>query len=474
MDQDEAPSLPFFARSWRLARSFTGGVSNIAGMVWRSDRDFERALDNLSKFEDALKNRIHRRGSNWRWFARSIMLWSAALEVVFLSYAIVMTHSGGLEWQRRALIVLPVFLLPACATLLYKVLARYYRMRERQDKQALADVQQKMKRRLDEVKDKSNFYRTLEVIQKYDNDPVVKAAAATVLGSKLGLKTDLPPEIQAHLTPTKSASTPDRSPSSGLRNRRSSGAHPPSSLNPEVSSQGVPRSAQGRVSQEGNSPRPSYGAPGPGFEGFGPATAGNWQPGQHQTGGVVGMLERVAQMLVGEDPTQCYALICERCRQHNGLAKKEDMEVLMYHCRFCSHLNGTKDDNIERKCRCYFCSEIRRRTGVELEAPSPDTGTPRKGEKSSAGGLERIGDDGEQPTEEKNVDGKRVTVGGRGDLTELRGSKTSALSQSGKGSSKGAIDEGWEDVKSRTNQPVTSNVSLRLCSEELQHGKAKG
>lgn len=49
MDQDEAPSLPFFARSWRLARSFTGGVSNIAGMVWRSDRDFERALDNLSK-----------------------------------------------------------------------------------------------------------------------------------------------------------------------------------------------------------------------------------------------------------------------------------------------------------------------------------------------------------------------------------------------------------------------------------------
>lgn len=160
-------------------------------------------------------------------------------------------------------------------------------------------------------------------LQKYDNDPVVKAAAATVLGSKLGLKADLPPELQAQILPAGTPGTPDRSPT-GLRSRRSSAAHPSrtTSLNPEVSGQDFTNPSPGRLSQdasrEGDAPQASYSVPAPAFDGFGLQPRGNWQPGQHESGGFVGVLERVAQMLVGEDPTQCYALICETCRQHNG------------------------------------------------------------------------------------------------------------------------------------------------------------
>lgn len=123
------------------------------------------------------------------------------------------------------------------------------------------------------------------------------------------------------------------------------------------------------------------------------------------------------------------------------------MEVLMYHCRFCSHLNGTKDDNIARKCRCYFCSEIRTRTGVELETPTPDNATPRKGETSSAGGLWGISDEGEEVNEGKTAEG---TAGNIGEAGEVRKSKVSVARRSEE-SSKGAIGEGWEDVKSRTD-----------------------
>lgn len=31
-----------------------------------------------------------------------------------------------------------------------------------------------------------------------------------------------------------------------------------------------------------------------------------------------GWLARIAALLVGEDPTQCYALICGNCHMHNG------------------------------------------------------------------------------------------------------------------------------------------------------------
>jgi hypothetical protein len=60
----------------------------------------------------------------------AILRMFSPFQVAFLSYAIFMTHSVTLEWQRRALIVLPVFALPACAVLLYKGLAKYFRMSE--------------------------------------------------------------------------------------------------------------------------------------------------------------------------------------------------------------------------------------------------------------------------------------------------------------------------------------------------------
>ncbi|RZR91249.1 hypothetical protein BHM03_00019335 [Ensete ventricosum] len=39
-----------------------------------------------------------------------------------------------------------------------------------------------------------------------------------------------------------------------------------------------------------------------------------------------GWLARIAALLVGEDPTQCYALICAHCHMHNGVHSKNNAE----------------------------------------------------------------------------------------------------------------------------------------------------
>ncbi|PKU86365.1 Uncharacterized protein MA16_Dca019910 [Dendrobium catenatum] len=54
-----------------------------------------------------------------------------------------------------------------------------------------------------------------------------------------------------------------------------------------------------------------------------------------------GWLARIAALLVGEDPSQCYALICGNCHMHNGLARKEDFPYITYYCPHCNALNGS-------------------------------------------------------------------------------------------------------------------------------------
>lgn len=58
-----------------------------------------------------------------------------------------------------------------------------------------------------------------------------------------------------------------------------------------------------------------------------------------------GWIARLAAMLVGEDPSQCYALICANCHMHNGLAKKEDYNYITYYCPHCNALN--KSNHLE-------------------------------------------------------------------------------------------------------------------------------
>uniref|UniRef100_A0A5B7CAJ4 Lunapark zinc ribbon domain-containing protein n=1 Tax=Davidia involucrata TaxID=16924 RepID=A0A5B7CAJ4_DAVIN len=55
-----------------------------------------------------------------------------------------------------------------------------------------------------------------------------------------------------------------------------------------------------------------------------------------------GWIAQIAALLVGEDPTQSYALICGNCHVHNGLARKEEFPYITYYCPHCNALNRSK------------------------------------------------------------------------------------------------------------------------------------
>lgn len=55
-----------------------------------------------------------------------------------------------------------------------------------------------------------------------------------------------------------------------------------------------------------------------------------------------GVLDRMVEYLVGDGPTNRYALVCRRCHRHNGMALREEFEYLAYHCAYCQFLNPAK------------------------------------------------------------------------------------------------------------------------------------
>jgi hypothetical protein len=157
-----------------------------------------------------------------------------------------------------------------------------------------------------------------EHVQKYDLDPAAKAAAASVLASKLGADSGLKihlgeePNLDAAVVMSKNA---EILPSDGLRNRK----QPNVRGSRTGSTTAVHTSAQGAESSLGG-----------GLENAQPPRVVEHYQGSGASDG--GWIAKIAALLVGEDPSQSYALICGNCHMHNGVYDKLNSLVFFSYC----------------------------------------------------------------------------------------------------------------------------------------------
>lgn len=289
--------------------------------------DFEKRLQHISKEEATVVARLKSRSRRCRRIARNLIVLSVLLEIVAVGYAIVMTRSIDLNWQMRALRVLPMFALPALSTGLYFTLMSVIKMCDRRDQKTLERLREEKLEKINELKERTNYYITQQLIQRYDPDPAAKAAAASVLASKLGaesgLKVYLGDESMLS-TPQGKSSDVEFVQSKGLRNRKQS--HSRSSSTGNIV---LPQSMEEAPTDTGFTESPQSGT-----------VTVNHHPSSTVHDG--GWFARLAALLVGEDPTQSYALICGSCHMHNGLARKEDFPYITYYCPHCHALNKSQ------------------------------------------------------------------------------------------------------------------------------------
>lgn len=71
-------------------------------------------------------------------------------------------------------------------------------------------------------------------------------------------------------------------------------------------------------------------------------------------------IDKVIESLIGDGPSNRYALICRNCASHNGMALKEEFEYLAFRCAYCGFPNPAH--------------KVRPRASVQLHerAPSED------------------------------------------------------------------------------------------------------
>ncbi|KAK9088242.1 hypothetical protein Scep_027324 [Stephania cephalantha] len=225
--------------------------------------DFEKRLQHISKEEASVLARMRSRSQSWRRMARNLIIFSVLLEVSFFAS-------------------------------------------DRKDQKTLERLRAERQAKIDELKERTNYYTTQQLIQKYDPDPAAKAAAASVLASKLGADSGLKVYLGDDSTKTNTTSGQSNDvelvQSKGLRNRKQphSGSNSMGSVVMHDSIQEVPNEGE---FDDGRSPHNQ------------PVVVDHHPNSTVQDGG---WMARIAALLVGEDPTQSYALICGNCHMHNG------------------------------------------------------------------------------------------------------------------------------------------------------------
>ncbi|KAF7817195.1 putative transmembrane protein [Senna tora] len=294
--------------------------------------DLEKRLKYISKEEAAVLARMSRRSRSWRQTTRHLIVFSIIFEVIAVGCAIMTTRSIDMNWKMRAIRVLPMFLLPALSSAAYSTFVSFTRMCDRKDQKILEKLRAERQAKIDELKEKTNYYVTQQLIQKYDPDPAAKAAAATVLASKLGADSGLKVHFgdeSKHCSPTRKSNDVEPVESGGLRSRKQVVSR---STSPATTKQ--KKSDQQFVNSGGidETQTPQHNQL---------VVVDHHQP-QSSTTQDRGWIARIATLLVGEDPRNSYALICGNCHMHNGLAQKEDFPYITYYCRHCHALNKPK------------------------------------------------------------------------------------------------------------------------------------
>lgn len=55
-----------------------------------------------------------------------------------------------------------------------------------------------------------------------------------------------------------------------------------------------------------------------------------------------GVVEKLVDYVVGDGPSNRYALICKYCHSHNGMSLKEEFEYIAFRCCYCSYFNPAR------------------------------------------------------------------------------------------------------------------------------------
>ncbi|XP_016062924.1 PREDICTED: protein lunapark isoform X1 [Miniopterus natalensis] len=240
------------------------------------------------------------------------------------------------ELTARLTMTLPFFTFPLIIWCIRTVLIFFFSKRTERNNEALDDLKSQKKKILEEVMEKETYKTAKLILERFDPDskkvkefepPSAGAAVTARPGQEIRQRT----AAQRNLSPTPARASqgpPPQGPVSpgSAKDTSAPGGPPERSVTPALSSNVLPR----RLGS------PATSVPGMGLHPPGPPLARPILPRER------GALDRVVEYLVGDGPQNRYALICQQCFSHNGMALKEEFEYIAFRCAYCFFLNPAR------------------------------------------------------------------------------------------------------------------------------------
>ncbi|KAK2824649.1 hypothetical protein Q5P01_021824 [Channa striata] len=270
------------------------------------------------------------------------------------------------EWLHRLAMALPFFIYPVLVWFIRKLLIFLFSKRTERNNDKLQDLKAAKKKILEEVMETETYKNAKLILERFDPDAKKKAELEL---TPLRPETPRPGQelrqrgVTMRPMPMGTPAAMTMTPPPGARPPLGPGVTP-------VAPGGPPeRAGMSTPVHQGAIPRTPYSpVPGLGMHPPGPPLARPILPKDR------GAMDRVIEYLVGDGPQNRYALICQQCFSHNGMALKEEFEYLAFRCAYCYFLNPARKTRPQAPRLPEFSYERR----LRAESRSPGT-TPRSG-----------------------------------------------------------------------------------------------
>jgi len=226
------------------------------------------------------------------------------------------------ERKTQILYLVPFAITPSLIYLLKRLLTFYYNRKIRKNEKKLVELRAEKKKILENVMETETFKVARTILEKYASDQIRRVTLPS---------TEVTPLKQSNMSISR---TPD------VRNRF------PNRL-PQTQIKTGPGSFAGIQTP---TMRPSINSRTPAL----PITSMNKSIAGTSTSAQSAQLPRsiipkersifdkMVDYLIGDGPSNRYALICKKCFMHNGMALKEEFEYFSFHCCYCQTFNPAR------------------------------------------------------------------------------------------------------------------------------------
>uniref|UniRef100_A0A669B7Y4 Endoplasmic reticulum junction formation protein lunapark n=1 Tax=Oreochromis niloticus TaxID=8128 RepID=A0A669B7Y4_ORENI len=332
------------------------------------------------------------------WVGR-LLLYSSALYLLtsLIVYCLYLPE----HWWQRIAMALPFFIYPVLVWFIRKLLIFLFSKRTERNSEKLEDLKAAKKKILEEVMETETYKNAKLILERFDPEAKKKA------------------ELES--TPVRSPMTPR--PGQEIRQRgvpmrpMPMGTPHAMVMTPTLGARPLLGPAGTPVAPGGPPDRSALSASV--LQGAVPRTPSSPMQGMHPPGPPLarpilpkdrGALDRVIEYLVGDGPQNRYALICQQCFSHNGMALKEEFEYLAFRCAYCYFMNPARKTRPQAPRLPEFSFEKRLRAESRSPGPSPRSGTDTEESAPPSGDEKEMGDcegitkevESESPLEEQD------------------------------------------------------------------------